>query len=94
MRIREKSFRMSDHYAKPGLAPIDYDVYKGRLATDRTSLTLSGKDVLGLVQSALAELGPANDRIIAVKREVLEQVSEGRLAEALRTAIVGAARAG
>ncbi len=84
---------MSEEYGEPNLAPIAFDFEKAGLAHDRTSITLSGKDVLGIVQSALAELGPADDRIIAVKREVLEQVSEGRLAEALCTAIVGAGRA-
>ncbi|WP_285711373.1 hypothetical protein [Erythrobacter oryzae] len=84
---------MSDEYAKPAITPIAFDFDTARLAPDQTAITLSRKDVLGIVQSAFEELGPASEKLIAVKREVLAEVADGRPAHALRTAIVGAARA-
>lgn len=83
---------MIEDYTPPGLAPLGFDFEQADRASDKASLTLSGTEVLGIVQSALAELGPASERIIAVKRDVLEKVAEGRLAEALHTAIVGAGK--
>ncbi|RNJ62443.1 MAG: hypothetical protein EDM03_13440 [Porphyrobacter sp. IPPAS B-1204] len=56
-------------------------------------MTLSRKDVLGIVQSAFDELGPDHPEFIAIKREVLAQVSDGKLAHALRAAIIGAGQA-
>lgn len=78
---------MSEEYGKPAIQPIALDFAHSHAPA-------SGKDVLGIVQSAFDELGPATDRLIEVKREVLAEVSEGRLAHALRKAIVGAGKAG
>jgi hypothetical protein len=85
---------MPEEYGKPVIAPLAFDFDSARLAEDQHSIALSGKDVLGIVHAALEEFGPATEDIIAVKREVLGEVSEGRLADALRTAIVGAGKAG
>jgi hypothetical protein len=84
---------MSDEYGKPAITPIAFDFDKARLAPEQTAITLSRKDVLGIVQSAFEELGPVSEKLIAVKREVLAEVAEGRPAHALRTAIVGAGKA-
>lgn len=83
---------MSDEYGKPAITPIAFDFEKARLAPDAASMTLSGKDVLGIVQSAFEELGPTSEGLIEVKREVLAEVAEGRPAHALRTAIMGAGK--
>lgn len=83
---------MSEEYGNPAIAPVDFDFDNARLAPSQVSMTISRKDVLGIVQSAFSELGPVDERMIAVKREVLDEVAEGRLASALRTAIVGAGR--
>ena len=85
---------MSEEYGKPAIVPIDFHFESSCLAAAETSMTLSGKDVLGIVQSAFDDLGPMSERIIAVKRDVLDEVSEGKIAQALRTAIVGAGKAG
>ena len=84
---------MSDDYGKPAITPITFDFDKARLEPDAASIMLSRKDVLGIVQSAFEELGPASERLIAVKREVLAEVADGRPADALRAAIVGAGKA-
>ena len=56
-------------------------------------MTLSRKDVLGIVQSAFDEMGPNNPELVEIKRQVLSEVSEGKLAHALRSAIIGAGKA-
>lgn len=85
---------MSEEYEKPSLAPVMFDFENSGLTPDGNSLNLGRKDVLGIVQSAFDELGPVNERLVAVKREVLAEVVDGKLADALRTAIVGAGKAG
>lgn len=85
---------MSEEYTKPAFAPVAFDFENSRLDSEQNTIALSSKDVLGIVQSAFNDIGPANDGIIAVKRAVLDEVSEGKLAHALRTAIVGAAKTG
>lgn len=57
------------------------------------TLSLSHKEVLAIVQSALDELGQPDPALLTVKRRVFEDVVEGRLVQALRTAIVGASHA-
>ncbi len=84
---------MSEHYGKPAVLPLAFDFDNARLAEGQTHLPVSGMDVLGIVQSAFEELGAANEALIAVKREVLAEVSERKIAHALRTAIVGAGKA-
>ncbi|WP_017664573.1 hypothetical protein [Porphyrobacter sp. AAP82] len=81
---------MSENYGKPAILPVAFDFEKARLDRTEPYMTLSRKDVLGIVQSAFDEFGPASERLVAVKREVLAEVAEGKLAHALRTAIVGA----
>ncbi len=85
---------MSEVYHRTALVQVEFDFEKARLAPNQTHLNLSRKDVLGIVQSAFAEIGPINDRMVAAKRDVLDEVAKGKLADALRTAIVGAGRAG
>ncbi len=84
---------MSMNYETPGVLPIRYDFDNApQLGRTEAYMTLSRKDVLGIVQSAFEELGPQTPELIAVKRNVLQEVAEGRLALALRTAIVGAGK--
>lgn len=86
--------RMSEEYGAPAIQPIGFDFETARLAPSQTHLPLSRIDVLGIVQAAFEEFGPATEKIIAVKSEVLNEVSDGKLAQALRTAIVGAGKSG
>jgi hypothetical protein len=52
-------------------------------------------DLLRIIQCALDELGlPLDHDLIDLKLRVLEEVSEGRLAEAVHLAIVAAGKAG
>ncbi len=85
---------MPEDYGKPSIVPLAFDFDNARLARAEAYMTLSRKDVLGIVQSAFDELGPASEPLIAVKREVVAEVAEGKLAHALRTAIVGAGKVG
>lgn len=84
---------MSKDYGEPGVTPIGFDFENSALSQNEAAMTLSRKDVLGIVHSAFDELGNQTERLITVKRDVLSEVSEGRLAHALRTAIVGAGKA-
>ena len=84
---------MSEEYGKPTLAPIWFDFDNAQLAPTEAHMALSRTDVLGIVQSAFDEFGPATERLVEVKREVLAEVADGKLAHALRTAIVGAGKA-
>jgi hypothetical protein len=84
---------MSEEYRTPAITPISFDFDNSQLAPADAHMALSRTDVLGIVQSAFRELAPASERLVEVKREVLADVSEGKLAHALRTAIVGAGRA-
>jgi hypothetical protein len=81
-------------YRPPVSSQLAYDFDGAPPIEPGRALYLSHKDVLGLVQSALEELGSRDPALIALKRAVFEEVVDGRLAEALRTAIVGAGRAG
>lgn len=85
---------MSEEYGKPTIVPVAFDFENSPKVSEQPVISLSGKDVLGIVQSAFDDLGPVNEQIVAVKRDVLAEVSDGKLAEALRTAIVGAGKAG
>jgi hypothetical protein len=84
---------MSEEYGKPTLAQIWFDFDNAHLTPADAHLALSRTDVLGIVQSAFEEFGPATERLVDVKREVLNEVADGRLAHALRAAIVGAGKA-
>lgn len=85
---------MTTSYEKPGLQLVAFD-FDNAPRLDRTEayMTLSRKDVLGIVQSAFEELGSEHPELIAIKRQVLQEVADGRLAQALRTAIIGAGNA-
>ncbi len=85
---------MSQQYGKPAIVPVGFDFESARLTDAQAYVTLSRSDVLGIVQSAFEAIGPASQSTIAVKHEVLDTVAEGRLADALRTAIIGAGKAG
>jgi hypothetical protein len=82
------------NYEQPGLRSLTYDFDNAPLL-DRTEayMTLSRKDVLGIVQSAFDEIGLQGSDLNAIKQAVLQDVAEGKLAHALRTAIVGAGKA-
>jgi|GEM_PF-2790175 len=84
---------MTKNYGRPAVLPITFQFEDAQLATTETHIILSRKDVLGIVQAAFDELGLQSPELIAIKREVLEEVAEGKLAHALRTAIVGAGKA-
>lgn len=84
---------MSSHYDGLNLKPLAFDFDAGEPVGLNGSVTLTGLDVLGIVQAAFDDLAPRDDQLlVAVKLAVLEEVAEGRLAEALRTAITGAGR--
>jgi hypothetical protein len=83
---------MSESYEAPLLAPLAFDFERARLAPGETSISLTGRDVLAIVEVALAGTGKQGSQITALKREVLDAVAEGRLAEALRNSIIGAAK--
>ena len=84
---------MPEEYREPSIAPIWFDFDNAQLAPAEDHMALSRTDTLGIVLSAFSELAPAAERLNEVKREVLAEVSEGKLAHALRTAIVGAGKA-
>lgn len=95
IRIRKKGPVMSKDYQKPKLVPVSFDFENAApLAHTQPYMTLSRMDVLGIVQSAYDELGASDSGLIAAKRDVLGEVADGQLALALRTAIVGAGKAG
>ena len=81
---------MKQDYVPTRLMLIDFEFEHAILRDCDPYLTLSRKDVLGIVQSAFAELDDTDPQLIAIKQQVLEEVSEGKLAHALRTAIIGA----
>lgn len=79
-------------YGKPGIQALGYDPDANILNSDETHICLSRKDVLGIVERAFAEIGGDLSTKVQVKLEVLELVSDGKLAHALLTAIAGAAK--
>jgi hypothetical protein len=83
---------MPEDYRQPSVSEIGFDLDAAQLAHSEKCLMLSHQDVLGIVQSALRELGPQSPELIAIKRDVLAEVADGKLANALRTAIIGAGK--
>lgn len=81
---------MKQDYGPARLVHLDFDFERKILRHCDAYLTLSRKDVLAIVQSAFAELGETDPQLIAVKQQVLEDIAEGKLAHALRSAIIGA----
>jgi hypothetical protein len=84
---------MSEEYREPAVTPICFDFDNAQLGQGETHMALSRTDTLGIILSAFSELAPATERLNQVKRDVLTEVSEGKLGHALRTAIVGAGKA-
>lgn len=82
---------MRERYTGPALVSVGFD-FETCQVESQTHLHLSSKDVLGIVQSAFGELGSHDLALTEVKREVLDQVADGRLAKALHTAIIGAGK--
>lgn len=81
-------------YSKPAMTrlAVDDGVQPGGLPA--SPATLSAMDLLRVVQSALDELGlPMDGHVAELKRSVLEEVSAGRLANAMKLAIVHSAAA-
>jgi hypothetical protein len=81
---------MTDQYRPTALTRLSFDFEAAVLRRCDAYLTLSRKDVLGIVQSACDKLEADDPDLIALKQRVLEDVAEGKLAHALRTAIIGA----
>jgi hypothetical protein len=77
-------------YRSPISCQLAYDFENAPIIPPGQCLSLSHKEVLAIVQSALDELGPPDAARLTLKRRVFEEVAEGRLAQALRTAILGA----
>lgn len=78
-------------YAKPSLAPLTHEAAPLPADADGVRDTLSGMEVLRVVQTAFDEPGLPRDAALAeVKLRILEEVSAGRLAEAMRLAILAA----
>lgn len=84
---------MSKQYDTPRIVPLHYD-FEGAPQLGRTDayMTFSRKDVLAIVHSAFDEIAPQHPDLTAIKQNVLQEVADGRLAHAVRTAIVGAGR--
>lgn len=76
-------------YRSPTSCQLAYDFEHAPITPPGKCLSLSHKDVLAIVQSALDELGQPDPALLALKRQVFDEVVEGRLVQALRTAIVG-----
>ena len=85
---------MTAEYDTPKLQPIAFDFDAAPPIPANAVLSLSHKDVLGIVHSALDALDSEDRALNAVRRSVLEHVAAGKLAEALREAIIGAGRRG
>ena len=81
---------MTDDYRSPRLDRLSFDFENSVLTRADAYLTLSRKDVLGIVQASFEELGSDDPVLIVAKQDVLEEVAQGKLAHALRTAIIGA----
>ncbi len=81
---------MTDDYRSPRLYRLGFDFENSVLTEGDTALRLSRKDVLGIVQVSYEELGSDDPALIVAKQDVLEEVAQGKLAHALRTAIIGA----
>lgn len=78
-------------YASPGLRPLGQTDIPPPEAAGAVSPSLSPIDVLRIVQSAFDELGlPRDSEMAGVKLNILEEVSAGRLGDAVRLAIVAA----
>ena len=81
---------MTDDYRSPRLDRLGFDFENSVLTEGDTALRLSRKHVLGIVQASYEELGSDDPALIVAKQDVLEEVAQGKLAHALRTAIIGA----
>ena len=85
--------RTKTAYTSPKLSALEFDFDGGApLDQKQARVELSGKDVLGIVQSAFDEIASDSRDLIDAKRAIFEQVAKGGLASALRAAIVAASR--
>lgn len=82
-------------YRQPGLTKLAGRGEGLRSAFQPASTALPAMDILRVVQSAFDELGVPRDRsLVELKLRVLEEVSAGRLANAVKLAIVAAGQRG
>jgi hypothetical protein len=87
--------RTRSAYRKPALARLGGDGAMPWACGIASTDGLLPMDLLRIIQCALDELGlPLDHDLIDLKLRVLEEVSEGRLAEAVHLAIVAAGKAG
>ena len=84
---------MSNHYDGLRVTPVGFDFGAGDSVDLNGAVTLTGMDVLGIIQAAFDDLGANSPLLVAVKRDVLDLVADGNYAHALRAAIVGAGTA-
>lgn len=83
---------MKQQYCKPLITVFSNGLGRHLKDVADSGQPLSHRDILGLVQDAFAEINGDLQATIAVKRQVLEHVSEGNFARAMRAAIVGASQ--
>ena len=81
---------MSQEYRKASITRHGFDFDSRVLMPGEVFLTLSHTGVLGVVQSAFDALDADDPALLAVKARVMQEVAEGRLADALRSANIGA----
>ena len=81
---------MPSEYRKPRLSPLSFNFHDQPASDPGTAITLSPMDVLGIVHAAFEAIDPDDPGLRIAKFKVLEEVATGRLAHALRDAIVAA----
>jgi len=89
-RITTVTYRISEmSFKRPELALLSFDPDSPADPRPLGEPVLSARDVLAIVYSAFEELGEDDERVTAVKLEVLKAVGEGRVGLAAYRAIVG-----
>lgn len=83
---------MTQDYRKQRLDRLGFEFEDAVTAKLDAHLTLSHKEVLGIVQASYDALGADDPQLIAAKRAVFEEVAQGKLARAIRTAIIAAGK--
>jgi hypothetical protein len=78
-------------YRKPALKRLVAHDKALPACSGAPSAALSAMDLLGVVQSSLEELGLPHRDLVALKLKVLEEVSAGRLVDAVNMVILQAA---
>lgn len=79
-------------YHKPQMGVFRYCPETTQHGSGDLHLSLSYKEILGLVEDAFAEIRGDLPTKIEIKRQVLDHLSENNLALALYAAIVGASK--